>query len=169
MCSLFTPIICLTCYVNQGTHCKCELGRDASKWTWCWKSCVQRELNAEGTMIKEEVQGYTLPFSESHVPQISLDVGTSLHGNDQHEVCWYGDELLIVLVCFCSEAYSILNSVQFHLLFGWCFWMKDHWAPAITTTAVYLNISSEILTVGTTISSQYECEDISIPQNIETF
>jgi len=69
-------------------------------------------------MIKQEVQGYTLPFSGSHVPQINLDVGTSLPGNDQHEVCWYGDELFLLLVCFYSEVYSILNSVQFHLIFG---------------------------------------------------
>jgi hypothetical protein len=49
---------------------------------------VQHESNAEGTMIKDEVHRYTLPFSGSHVPQISLDVGTSLHGNDRHEVLW---------------------------------------------------------------------------------
>jgi len=47
---------------------------------------VQHEFNAEGTMIKEEVPGHTMPFSGSRVPQISLDVGTSLHGLDQHEV-----------------------------------------------------------------------------------
>jgi hypothetical protein len=32
---------------------------------------VQHEFNAEGTIIKEDVKGYTLPFSGSHVPQIS--------------------------------------------------------------------------------------------------
>lgn len=47
---------------------------------------MEHEFHAEGTMIKEEVQGYTVPFSGGHVPQISLDVGTPLHGKDQHEV-----------------------------------------------------------------------------------
>jgi hypothetical protein len=117
-CNLFA------CYVNQCTHCKCELGRVASKWRWCWKSCVQHELNAEGTMIKEEVQGYALPLSGSHVLQISLDVGTSLQGNDQHEVCWYGDELLTLLVCFFFR--SIQNNKFSTISFAfWVMFLND--------------------------------------------
>lgn len=41
-------------------------------------------------------------------------------------IWWWNTEIRILLVCLHSEVYSILNSLQFHLLFGWCFWSMKH-------------------------------------------
>jgi hypothetical protein len=97
--------------------------------------CVEHEFHAEGTMIKEEVQGYPLPFSGNHVAQISLDVGTSYMAMTSMK---FADMVMSYVSYLCA----LFRSIQY-IKFGaipfafWLMFLGDRsLAPAITTTAV---------------------------------